>query len=258
MSFNFIYNNLLSSSSPAISASSTASSSLGASNVTNELKAKVWRTGTSTAAEYITVDFGTSTAITWAMIFAHDLTSGDSNIQLRKSTDNFAANDVLVGSFTYASGAMAQNIASTSSRYWRIKFTKSAAGENRNVGVMFLCNGASVTNPDYDGFSIDWEDLSTKQQSIGGQTYCDVRHRRRVIKCKWSFLSATEKGYIRDAFTAVGTHTAFFIQANSAGTVSTEDGEYLYVKFRNEPKYSVSGFDSDLTWDVSADFEEQI
>lgn len=259
MSFRFIYANLAASTSGAVfSASSSASATLGPSNVVNELKAKVWRTGTSTASETLTVDLLASTAITGAMIFAHDLTSGDSLIQLRKSTDNFAANDVLVGSFTYASGAMFQAIASTSSRYWRIAFTKSAAGQTRNVGVIFLCTYADVSNPDYDGWDVEWEDLSTKQQSIGGQTFCDVRPQRRKIKVNWSGISAVDKLAIKTAFNSAGTGTGLFIQSNTGGTVSTEDGEYIFCKFRSEPRYSVAGFDSDLVFDCSAEFEEII
>src|SRR4051812_35990008 len=97
----FFYDNLIDATGVSFVGSSEASSSLGASNVAHEFKTKVWRTGTSTANESITFDLGSAQAATSVIIFAHTLTSGDSTIQLRGSTDNFSASDVLVATLTY-------------------------------------------------------------------------------------------------------------------------------------------------------------
>lgn len=244
------YPNLIDAYS-AITSTSEASSDLGPENVAHEHKSKVWRTSTSVAAESVTFDLGSSQAATAAIIFSHTLTAGDSTIQLRKSTDNFAANDVLVGSFTYSSAAMVLTFSSASSRYWRIVFTKSAAGESRDIGRIFLGTYTTLTGlPDFDGFEVDVTDMSQSERSEGGQLYSAQRSQFRVFKLTMSGLSQSQGASLKAFSETVGTHKAFFMIADESAP-SDESGETVYVKLNDIPKRKSGGLDSAgaLAWE---------
>lgn len=254
----FFVTNLIDASGVTITGSSSASSSLGASNVAHEHKAKVWRTDDAAADETITFDLGASAAAASAIIFNHTLLVGDSAIQLRKSTDNFAANDVLVGSFTWSSGPMVLTFSSQSSRYWRVVFTKASAGVTRDIGRIFLGTYTDIENAiDFSGLDIDPQDLSLKQRSSGGQTYTDARSQYRNISFPMSALSTTNKDALKTITDTTGTHQSFFFQILTSGT--TEDFECFYVKFRKIPGRKVMGLDStSLAWDSKIELEEQL
>jgi hypothetical protein len=255
---NLFYNNLIDGGSVLITASSEASTSLSASNVAHEHKSKVWRTGTSTAAEYILFDLASAQDVTSVIIFAHTLTGSDSTIQLRASTDNFAASDVLVSALTYAE-TISATFSTATYRYWKIVFTKSASGESRDIGRIFLGTYyATEIQPDWDGLKIDRKDLSVKSKSAGGQTYTDQRPQYRSPVAEFSSVSTTMKDALVTVTDSVGTHTSLFIQVDS--TASTEVSEILYVKFNEAAgcKASGVGSDDDITWDLKLDFEEQV
>jgi len=241
----------------AISASS-AVSTLPVTNVTHFHKSRVWRTGTSVADEYITIDLGSSQAATAAIIFAHTLTAGDSAIQLRKSTDNFAANDVLVGTFTWSSGPMLLTFTSTSSRYWRIKFTKASAGVSRDIGRIFLGTYTTFTGlPDWDGFSSSPIDLSQTQVSEGGQDYTNQRSQYRDIRLDASGVSTAQAADIKTFTETVGAHTPFFLQADENAT--DESGEVFYVRLKKLPARDTDGMvETTLGWQIKLEAKEQL
>lgn len=241
-----------------ISGSSQASSDLSASNVAHEFKSKVWRTGTSAAAETVTFDLATSQAATSAIIFAHTLLNTDTLIQLRKSTDNFVANDVLVGSFVWTSAAMLLTFSSASSRYWRIAFTKAAAGVSRDIGRIFIGTYADIPL-DGDGFESGPVDMSQSDRSEGGLLYTARRSQYRVGKFSMDRLSQSEASALKTFCDTVGTHTCFFIIA-SESIPSDEAGEILYVKATDLPKRKTTGFDDsgNLAWSGQLSAAEQL
>lgn len=72
----------------------------------------------------VTVDCGSAKAADYWAIYEHDLYTQGATIELRGSTDNFAASDVLVDSVTPARDApFVRFVASVSYRYWRLKIT---------------------------------------------------------------------------------------------------------------------------------------
>jgi len=250
------YPNLIDSAS-VITGSSQASSDLSASNVAQEHPSKVWRTATSVATETVTFDLGSSIAATAAIIYAHTLTGSDSAIQIRKSTDNFAANDVLVASFTYASSKMLVLFSSASSRYWRITFTKSAAGVSRDIGRVFI--GNYVTIPlQADGFEISPVDMSQTERSEGLQMYSARRGQYRSAKLSMEAISQSEAALLKTFCETVGTFTPFFIVADE-GLPSDESGEVLYLKATKLPSRKTTGFDSsgNLAWSGELTAEEE-
>lgn len=238
----------------AITGSSRASSDLSYENVAHEHVSKVWRTGATLADEYVTFDLGSSQAATAAIIFAHDLESADASagvIEVRKSTDNFAANDVLVGSFTFSAAAMVLTFASTSSRYWRIKFTKFDAAEVRQIGRVFLGNYVTFTGlPDFDGFEVQAKDMSQSERSEGGQVYTAQRDQYRVFKLTMSGLTQAQGTALKLFSETVGTHTAFFMIADESAP-SDESGETVYCKAADLPARKSGGLDTAgaLAWE---------
>jgi hypothetical protein len=254
----FFSTNLIDGSGATITASSQASTSLAGSNVAHEFKTKVWRTGTSTAAENIVFDLGTAKDVTSVIVFTHTLTAGDTGFELRGSTDNFAASDVLVSSLSYATTIKA-TFSTATYRYWKFKFTKSAAGESRDIGRIFLGTYYETPiQPDWDGLKIMPKDLSQKQRSAGGQTYTERRSQYRMPSADFSSASTTMKDAVTTITDAVGVHTSFFIQTDPNGT--SEAGEVLYVKFVEAVGRKANGIhsDGDIAWDLKTDFEEQL
>jgi hypothetical protein len=76
----------------------------------------------------VTVDCGSAKFVDYFAVYGHDLFATGCTIELRKSTDNFAANDVLVDTHTPADNLpILRLISSTSSRYWRIRIITGTA-----------------------------------------------------------------------------------------------------------------------------------
>jgi len=76
----------------------------------------------------VTVDCGSAKAADYLAIFNHDLYTNGCTIEVRGSTDNFSASDVLVHSYTPSSNSpFVRNFTSASYRYWRMRITGSTA-----------------------------------------------------------------------------------------------------------------------------------
>lgn len=76
----------------------------------------------------VTVDCGAAKAVDSLAVYGHDLGTRAATIELRGSTDNFGASDVLVDTFAPADDLpFIRQFASVSYRYWRLRFTGAAA-----------------------------------------------------------------------------------------------------------------------------------
>lgn len=247
------------SDSATISASSQASTSLAGENVAHDHRARIWRTGTSSADEYVTIDLGSSQAATAAIIFAHTLLNADSDIELRKSNDNFVSNDVLVATFTWSASAMLVTFSSTSSRYWRFAFTKASAGVSRDLGRVFLGNYVELADlPDWDGFEVTPIDLSQKQRSEGGQSFTAIRNHYREFRLPMSGVTQSEIDALKTFSETVATHTPFFFTGDVGQ--SDETGEIIYAQLMKPLKRTPDGMGptSGLAWSTSFEAEEML
>lgn len=147
----------------------------------------------------------------------------------------------------------------TSSRYWRVKFTKSAAGISRDIGRVFIGNYADFAGlPDWDGFKVKVNDMSQTDRSEGGQTYSAQRPQFRSIKLEMSGASAGQAIALKTHGETVGIHTPFFLQADTAAT--DETGEVFYVKLSDVPDRNADGLDSDgaIAWAAPMNVEEEL
>lgn len=243
------YPNLIDAYS-AITGTSQASSDLGYANIATEHPSKIWRTGTSTATESVTIDLGSAMAATAAIIYAHTILNTDSTIQIRGSTDNFAASNVLAGTFTWSNGPMVVVFNSASFRYWRIIFTKASSGVSRDIGRVFIGNYVTLAGlPDFDGFESDVTDMSQSERSEGGNIFTARRTQFRQFKLSMSGLSQAQAAAIKLFSESVGTFTAFFMIADETAP-SDESGETVYVKLDKIPTRKTDGLDSagNLGW----------
>ena len=186
------YNNLVDASGVVITKSSE-SSTLPAANVIDDQMTKVWRTGTSTAAEYVSFDLGASTAATAAIIHAHTILVGDSAIIVKGSTDNFSASNVTVATFAWSAGTMLITFNSVAYRYWRIAFTKASSGVTRDIGRIFIGTYTSIDElPDYDGWEEAKDERSETLTTAAGQTYSELRTSGRRATARISKMAQAD------------------------------------------------------------------
>ncbi|HBH37623.1 MAG TPA: hypothetical protein DDX06_04480 [Curvibacter sp.] len=108
----------------AVVASSTASS-FAAANVA-DWRPYTWWKPTALPAT-LTVDCGSAKAADYALVYGHDLYSKGCTLEVRGSTDNFGASNVLVATVTPTSDEpLLALFNSASYRYWRLRITGGA------------------------------------------------------------------------------------------------------------------------------------
>lgn len=116
------YDNRLADATPV--ASSTAAGNFAAANVVDWRAYTWWKAGVLPAT--LTVDCGVAKAADFALLAGHELHSVGASLEVRGSTDNFSASDVLVASGTPGSdGPFLLTFGSVSYRYWRLRVTGS-------------------------------------------------------------------------------------------------------------------------------------
>lgn len=252
----FFYLNLIDGAAVVLTPTSEVAT-LPVENITNEARSIPWRTGTSTATERVVIDFGSAMAATSVILLDHTLTAADSAITLEaNATDSWGAPSFST-TLTWTADAIAKVFASQSYRYWRLSFTKSSAGEFRDIGRVFLGTYyETAEQPDYDGYKDELIDLSDMVKTPSGQSYVDLRDKFRTFTCDFSRIPQSEVTSMRALADYVGTSISFFQQVDAAGSAPLN--ECVYVKLRKNIKPDVAGMDSDLTWNITLEAEEQL
>lgn len=98
----------------------------------------------------VTVDCGSAKTADYLLVYSHDLFTKGCTIEIRKSTDNFAANDVLVATSTPADNLpLLLLFTSTSSRYWRITVKTGTAP---TLAIVMFGNRLEVPAAPREGF----------------------------------------------------------------------------------------------------------
>ena len=137
----FLYDNRLDDATPA--ASSTATGDYAVANLRDWRPYTWWKPSAMPAT--VTVDCGSAKAADYAFIYGHDLSTQGATLEVRGSTDNFVASDVLVSSKTPTSDLpFLLTFNSVSYRYWRIKVTGSNA-----PSLAIAAIGAALASPVY-------------------------------------------------------------------------------------------------------------
>lgn len=227
-------------------------------NIANELPGRPWRTGTSTATERVVIDLGSAQSVTSVILYAHNLTGSDSAILLEgNSADSWGA-PAFSQALTWSADAIAAVFASQSFRYWRISFTKSAAGETRDIGRVFLGTYVDTDEqPSWDGYESTPRDLSRKLRTPSGQVYADLQpERQRLFRARFAQMPNSQAAALRTFYDSVGEAVSFFAQVETSGVLT----EILYVKLNQPVSLSARGLDDggSLAWDGELQLEETL
>jgi len=256
MNTRLLYENLIDLSGVTIAASSEGSD-LPASNVAHPFPSRVWRTGTSTAAEWVKFDLGSAKAVGAVVIYNHDLTGSDTLIRLQgNSSDSWDTPAVSI-TLVWAEDVIKYFLpAAQTYRYWRVTFTKSASGETRDVGRIYL--GPVVVldeDPDYDNYQVEYVDLSESEEALGGQLWTDERGEYRRVQFAYDGAFQSTIDAVFAAYLAVKMGTPFFV--NLYPDLSND---LYYVVFRAEPSCKVRAWDPDEGWvkTLKADLRELV
>ncbi len=254
-----LYDNLLDYSTAVVTAGSE-DADLPVANIQHPHRTKVYRTGTSAAAEWIKIDLATAKAVQAVILLDHTLTSGDSLIKVQgNATDSWGA-PTFDEAMTYNASALKHYLSSTQTfRWWRIIFTKSAAGETRDIGRVFLGPYSEMTlgprQP--DGLDIQTEDLSETSRSLGGQTYSEIKSQYDVLKISFpGVMSDAQSSVLIALAAACGTHTPFFVDIDP--TDKPYDWLY-YVKATSLKGRKVTmNNGTTILWDTSMELAEEV
>lgn len=119
-----LHDNRLDDGTPA--ASSTAAGDYSVLNLRDWRNYTWWKPSALPAT--VTVDCGSAKSVSYWAIYGHNLFSNGCTIELRGSTDNFSASDVLVDSVAPASdSAFVRFVSPVSYRYWRLRILNGTA-----------------------------------------------------------------------------------------------------------------------------------
>lgn len=119
-----LYDNRFNDATPV--ASSTAAGNFNVLNL-RDWRAYTWWKPSAMPAT-VTVDCGSAKAADYCGVYGHDLGTQGATLEVRASTDNFGASDVLVATKTPTNDKpFLLTWASVSYRYWRVKVTGATA-----------------------------------------------------------------------------------------------------------------------------------
>lgn len=145
----------------------------------------------------VTVDCGSAKAADYWAVYGHDLFTRGCTIELRGSTDNFAASNVLVDTFTPTNDkAFARYITSVPYRYWRLRITGGATMPALAIAAI----GVLLDMPSYmmEGFDpIGRTVIGVSNRSMDGHPlgrtvkYEQWQETLKFQLLSWSFLRAS-------------------------------------------------------------------
>ena len=181
-------------------ATPVASSTAAGYNVLNlrDFRPYTWWKPTALPAT-VTVDCGSAKAVDYWAVYGHDLFTQSATIELRGSTDNFSASDVLLDTATRANNkALARYINSASYRYWRLRITGSTM-----PSIAIAALGALLDIPSYlmDGFDpVGRKIVGASNQSMDGHPLGrTIRYEQWDESIRFQLLSW---GWLRSSFEA--------------------------------------------------------
>lgn len=190
----------------------------------------------------ITVDCGSAKAADYALLHGHNLGSLGLTAEVRGSTDNFGASDVLVDTVSPANDKpLLRTFNSASYRYWRWKFTGASAPT-----IAIAPIGAALTFPRHlkKGFDPIGRKLkaSTNRSEAGhalGRVieYEEFNERIRIDNLTWTwtranFTPAWEAHLRAEPFAFAWDHVdhaaeTYLVMAKDQFKTPHSDGEYL-------------------------------
>lgn len=134
----FLYDNRLDDGTPA---ASTTAAGFDVLNLRDWRPYTWWKPSSLPAT--VTVDCGSAQSADYAALYGHDCATQGNTVEIRGSTDNFSASDVLVATSTPSTDdPLVITFSAVSYRYWRIKLT---GGSAPSIAVASI--GVALTMP---------------------------------------------------------------------------------------------------------------
>ena len=163
MAGRILYDNRL---TDAIPVASTTETGFAVANLTDWRPYTQWKPTALPAT--ITVDCGAAKSADYALVWGHDLGTQGAVAEIRGSTDNFAASDVLVASDTPADDApIALYFTAASFRYWRLTVTGSTVP---TIGIAAIGARLDLPRAFQSGFDpVGREPMGPFNRSVTGQ-----------------------------------------------------------------------------------------
>ncbi len=247
----FFYDNLIDYDGVVITARSEQVN-LPASNVANEHRKRVYRTGSTYLQEWLVFDLGAAKAVAAVVIGATNFAWQTDIVSIDASTDGFTW--VSIRDELPILETIPTSFPEVSYRYWRIIFDKANATETRDIGRVFIGRYYDTPEPpDFTGYEDTLDDLSKVQKTPSGQTYAEVLDQFEIFKLSFSSVPQTMADELRIVMRSVGQHRSFFLQLDE-----NDNDTIRYLKFKNGLTRKVSGFDSQLYYDIKLELEEQL
>jgi hypothetical protein len=170
-------------------------STLPATNIQHAHLSRQWRTNAANTA-HVVVDLGAATSVSLLGVFGTNLTPA-ATYRLRGSANSDGITAPVYDS-TLASagvktgyGAIYKSFGPASARYWRLDLVDASLTDIQ-VGRVFLGpHWTTSINMELD-WKIAWADPSEVAHSYGGQSYTDVRPKRRVLEFALNLPSESE------------------------------------------------------------------
>jgi hypothetical protein len=159
---------------------------------------------------------------------------------------------------TFNAGTMALFLSAptAASQYWQVIFTKSAAGETRDIGRIFLGPFVGCTKSfRYGDAEIKPVDLSETDRALGGQTFSEIKPIYDTIKGSFYWIDDAQATALKSLSDSVGTHTPFFL------SIDPTDKPYTllyYGKFSKLGAQKIEHTHGGYKWSVDFEFNEEV
>ncbi len=136
-----LFDNMFADATPV--ASNTFAGNFSAANIADMRPYTWWKANALPAS--LSVDSGSIQPANYALVYGHNLFTNAATVEVRGSTDNFVASNVLLGMLTPASDApFLLEFTTANYRYWRLNIT-GAAGNQPAIAIAMI--GAALVMP---------------------------------------------------------------------------------------------------------------
>jgi hypothetical protein len=181
------------------------------SNVLNPLLAKTYKTGTSSADEWVKFDLGSAQDIDAFAVLSHTLVNGTDTLVIEGNASDSWGSPSFSDTMTIAPGPIVHYLSSLEAyRWWRFKITKGAAGNQESFGRILLGQQYTLSqNPTERMVTWGWEDTSEGQRTRGGQYYSDGGVSLRSLSVRLDYMPQAQADEIQSLIETYGEHTPF-------------------------------------------------
>lgn len=254
---------------------SSEATTLPALNVQNEFRTKVWRTGATQTEESIVADFGTAYSVDACIVHytnvpkylngvivdtvyeiqanvADDWSSPPTHATLNVQWGDSEFNPPNLLYFIPADvGFSPMNYP-----FFRYTFTKSAAGETRDTGRIFLGKMYETpVAPLRNGVEVGFVDGSEKFKGVGLNTFVEIKDKYKVITISFPPVPQTMMETLNRIYQLNGESINMYLQVGQYAPYN----EILYVKMVGMLKKKLRVPQSTAPyWEVQLQFEEQL